>query len=145
MGLLDDFYNMQARQPQSPFADNSTAPMPGTIDPMHVMIASLLAPRQNTQQNQIPWHELLSTITNKTQYSDPVGYANKMSQLPSYMPGSQSPFNTGFFGSQLTPEARLASQGPSATTQWALRGGVQGVDAGTLRGLLNPPKQQNSY
>ena len=49
-----------------------------------------------------------------------------------------SPFDTGFFKSsaaQLTPEARLASQGNNAMNQWAQLGQVDGVDPQKLRGL----------
>jgi hypothetical protein len=34
--------------------------------------------------------------------------------------------------SRLTPEALLASQGPSAMNQWAQQGGVKGIDQGQL-------------
>lgn len=73
--------------------------------------------------------------------TDPVGTANKLSGLPSYAPGSQSPFNTGFFSPSLTPEARIASQGNSAINQWAQLGGVQGVDAGKVQGLTQQKNQ----
>ena len=49
-----------------------------------------------------------------------------------------NPFDTGFFqnsASQMTPEARLASQGPSAMNQWGAQGGVQGVDPTELARL----------
>lgn len=63
---------------------------------------------------------------------DPVGTANKLSQLPSTAPGSQNPFMSGFFNPEnqaasMSPEARLASQGASATNQWAALGGMPGV------------------
>lgn len=64
---------------------------------------------------------------------DPQGDANK-----GYVPGvdnQSNPFSTGFFqnsASQLSPEARQASQGGSAMTQWGLLGQVPGLDAGKL-------------
>lgn len=58
---------------------------------------------------------------------DPVGRGNRLSGLPSYAPGSESPFNTGFFNPEnsaasLSPAARAASQGNNAMNQWASLG-----------------------
>lgn len=64
---------------------------------------------------------------------DPQGDANK-----GYVPGvdnQSNPFSNGFFknsAAQLSPEARQASQGNSAMTQWGLLGQVPGLDAGKL-------------
>lgn len=126
-------------QPQAP--PTPTPPPTAAINPFHALITALLTPRQTTatQQQQIPWHDLISAVTAPGQYSDPVGYANKVTSMPSYAPGSQSPFNTGFFqtgASVMTPAARLASEGRSATAQWGLRGGVQGIDPKALRDLM---------
>jgi hypothetical protein len=93
--------------------------------------------------------DLAGLLQQLTINRDPVGYFNKMSQLPSYIPGSLSPFNTGFFTNPpLTPEGRLASQGGSAMTQWGLRGGVQGIDPEVLAQLMKPkpkPEDQPAY
>lgn len=72
---------------------------------------------------------------------DPVGTANKLSGLPSYAPGSQSPFNTGFFGPSATPEARLASQGSSAQNVWSQLGGMQGVNGQAVADLTGARNQ----
>jgi hypothetical protein len=76
---------------------------------------------------------------------DPVAAANRAASMPSYMPGSQSPFATGFFNpenraSSMSPEARLASQGNNAVNQWAQLGGNPGVDPFELARLTEAKK-----
>lgn len=69
--------------------------------------------------------------------NDPQGDANK-----GYIPGvdnASSPFSNGFFkdgASNMSPEARVASQGRSATNQWAALGGVPGVDPAKLQNIM---------
>lgn len=69
--------------------------------------------------------------------NDPVGDANR-----AYRPGQPSaanPFDSGFFkdsASNMSPEARIASQGRSATNQWAQLGGVPGVDPQKLQDIM---------
>jgi len=109
----------------------------GQPDPLMAILGKLLAPQQS--QGGGGGVDLAGLINTLHSAQDPVGYANKMSQLPSYMQGSQSPFNTGFFKtgtSVLTPEARIASEGGSATNQYAQRGGVRGVDPDLMRRLM---------
>jgi len=57
------------------------------------------------------------------------------SQAPSYMKNENNPFNSGYFQNQasdMSPEARLASQGGSAMNQWGMLGALPGVDAEKL-------------
>lgn len=148
----NDFLNPDYVQPGAPPTPTppTRRPLAGTaaptaVDPITALLGSLLAPRPTTQTNAIPWHELIQST--QPGYSDVHGEANKLTQLPSYVPGSASPFNTGFFDLNqssfgLTPEAKLASQGPSAQTQWGLLGGLQGVHPDILRGLLNNTNSQ---
>lgn len=97
---------------------------------------------QQPQQQQQPQDlgALLGQLRN-----DPQGDANH-----SYMPGmnnASNPFSNGFFqssASQMTPEARLASQGPSAMNQWGAMGQVGGVDPNVLQGLNQQVQQTRS-
>jgi hypothetical protein len=75
-------------------------------------------------------------LITKKMLQDPVGYYNKMASLPSNAPGSLSPFAPGGqFENvpRLTPAAQLASQGNTATNQWAQMGGVEGMDPEELK------------
>lgn len=89
----------------------------------------------SARQPQQPQTNILDIL--RATDPDPVGTNNRLAGLPSYAPGSQSPFATGFFNPEnratsLTPEARLASQGNNAMNQWAQLGGVSGVDPSAL-------------
>lgn len=68
-----------------------------------------------------------------------------------YIPGvnnEHSPFANGFFqngAAQMSPEAQMATQGRSATNQWAQLGQVPGVDPTKLQnvmGQMTPLPQQ---
>jgi hypothetical protein len=79
-------------------------PTPGAPpDPFTALISSLMAPAQPLAA--APGLDLSGLVQTMQQAKDPVGYFNKMSQLPSYAPGSMSPFNTGYFQA---PDTRLA-------------------------------------
>jgi hypothetical protein len=72
----------------------------------------------------------------EARFRDPVAYANKMASLPSYAPGAQTPFNTGYFNQpssfgftpeqvvatrdlgSVTPEERTATRGLGAADAW---------------------------
>lgn len=65
-------------------------------DPLAALIASLLAPPK-AQTQPTGGFDLSGLLKSLYAAKDPVGYANKMTAMPSYAPGSLSPFNTGFF------------------------------------------------
>lgn len=99
------------------------------------LLTALFAPRQAAA----PQGNSIQDIVRATD-PDPVGTANKLSNLPSSAPGSLSPFATGFFNPEnsaasMSPEARLASQGRSATNQWAALGANSAIDPAKLQQL----------
>lgn len=135
-------------QQQTPFAPPapSFAP-PGT------------PPQQQPQGGQNPWAMIAALMGQHSGYN-PMGEAQAdllrlqgLRHNPQgdanlgYVPGidSQSnPFSNGFFNSQasqMTQEARLASQGPNAMNQWGQLGQVQGVDPVALQ-QANQQRQQ---
>jgi hypothetical protein len=81
----------------------------------------------------------------EARYADPVAYANKMASLPSYMPGSQSPFATGYFQQpssfgfspqqvaatrdlgSVTPAERAATASLGAADAWRKIFGMRGT------------------
>lgn len=142
---FDDLYGPYNQTQSAPVVQPQAPPVatPPPVHPFNALMAALLAPTgaaaTNASAPQIPWHDIISAVINPSALRDPQGYANKVTQLPSYAPGSQSPFNTGFFNNTLKPEAALASQGLSATAQWGLRGGVAGIDPHLLRSLMRRP------
>jgi hypothetical protein len=89
------------------------------------------------QQPLIPQFDPAALV--KALRYDPVAEHSKLASLPSYAPESQSPFATGYFNQPssmgLSPEAVLASQGNTATNQWAQMGGVPNLDPELLRRL----------
>lgn len=102
-------------------------------------LMQLLQGQGQRQQPQVQQPNALDIL--QATDPDPVGTANKLSSLPSTSPGSQNPFATGFFNSEnsaasMSPEARLASQGNSAMSQWAQLGGMPGVDGSKIKGML---------
>ncbi len=75
-------------------ATPSATPTAAGADPITALLAQLLNPMPQGAGGGTDIAKLFSSLQ---QAKDPVGYANKMTSLPSYVPGSQSPFNTGFF------------------------------------------------
>ncbi len=116
---------------------NQPVPMPGGADggmnpQMMQMLMQMLAPQQQQMPQGPDFGSLLTQMRN-----DPQGDRNK-SYIPGEMNGS-NPFSNGFFNfgaKDMTPEARMATQGRSAMNQWAQKGQVPGVDAGGLQSLM---------
>ncbi len=114
-------------------ATASAVPLPQQQGPdplMTALIAALTGTRNSAPTQN--FGDLFRAARNDPQYD----------QNRSYVPGgtgASSPFTNGFFNSgaqQMSPEARAASQGRSATTQWAQLGGVPGVDPTKLNDLM---------
>ncbi len=117
MGLFDDLYGpyhqvvskpiLPPANPLPPVPATPTATTPTTAaDPLQTLLVSLLAPKQQASQG-LDFTKLLSALRN-----DPVGDANRTSSLPSYAPGSTSPFNTGYFQDAAGRTAVEAARGP---------------------------------
>lgn len=92
--------------------------------------------QQQPQQQQAPvdFASLFSSVRN-----DPQGDANR-AYVPGATSGAGSPFTNGFFNNSaadLSPEARAATQGRSASTQWAQMGQNSNVDPAKLAGLFS--------
>ena len=124
----------------TPISKPPTTTAGGSNDVFAALLSRLAQPNVQPQE-RLDLNELVKTLV---AVKDPIGTANKLMSLPSYVSGSQSPFNTGFFNSSknpLTPEARLASEGGSATAQYGLRGGVQGIDPDVLAKLMYQKKK----
>lgn len=107
-------------------------PLGAAQDPMMMLLQRLMQPQPTPQASGPDLGALLAQLRN-----DPQADQNK-----AYMPGVQNaanPFDNGFFNqsaASLSPEARQATQGNSAMTQWASRGAVPGVDPGILQSLM---------
>lgn len=99
---------------------------------MMALLMKLLAPQPQATSGGADMGSLLAQLRN-----DPVGDRNR-----NYAAGTDNaanPFANGFFqnsAADMTPEARLASQGRSAANQWGQLGQLPGVDAGKLSALM---------
>lgn len=99
---------------------------------MMALLMKLLAPQPQATSGGTDMGSLLAQLRN-----DPVGDRNR-----NYAAGTDNaanPFANGFFqnsAADMTPEARLASQGRSAANQWGQLGQLPGVDAGKLTALM---------
>ncbi len=63
------------------------------------------------------------TLTTQKMLQDPVGYANKMRSVPGFE--WNNPEGAFYNRVKLSPEATLASQGNTATNQWAQQDGAK--------------------
>lgn len=93
-------------------------------------LGALFAPQQ--QSPGIDFAKLFGAMRN-----DPVHDQN--SAYNAGVSGPANPFSNGFFNdtaASMSPEARVASQGRSATNQWAQLGGVPGVDPEKLKNIM---------
>lgn len=107
-------------------------------------------------QAQNPWAAIMALMGQQGQQFSPMDHANAdLARLRGlrndpqgdanlgYVPGQGGPgspwagplqFNNQ--ASQMSPEAQMATQGRTATNQWAQLGGVPSVDSGKLQGLM---------
>lgn len=125
------------QQQQQMFPTFGGMPQGQPLDPLQQFFMALSQRFSQPQQQMDPSAFIKTALTE--QRNDPVGDFSKRASLPSYAPESQSPFSTGYFNQPssagLSPEAVQASQGNSATNQWAQLGGIPGVDPQQLKQL----------
>lgn len=106
------------------------------------------------QQQQAPTGPDLGALLAQIR-NDPQGDANR--GYVAGHDGAGNPFSNGFFNdtaAQMSPEARMATQGRSAKNQWAQLGQNPGVEASGLTALMGkmtpipsgpPPEQLDQY
>lgn len=118
----------------------------GQPNPMGQLMADALKPSPTQAAGSPALDQAIATLAARGPHGERhIGMSGE--EITPSNPMGQSGFERQFWATrpQLTPEAQLASQGPSAMTQWAQRGGVQGVNPDVLRALMTPtnvPPQQ---
>lgn len=106
-------------------------------NPFAALIAALMSPQGGSNYN--PMDEANADVRRLQGLRNDPQHDRNMDYAPG-LPGPSNPFSNGFFNfgaAQMSPEARMATQGGSAMNQWAQLGGVDGVDPGKLQGLMS--------
>lgn len=129
MATLEELQRTNPNAPFAGFGVPQDAPAaPGGDDALFKLIAALI----NRPQPENPMAPLFARLANP----DPVGERNRQWNQTGPGGGFDMAKEAGFFGAGLTPEARMASQGPTAQNQWAQLGGVQDIDPVALATLM---------
>src|SRR5258705_8554016 len=112
-GKMVDFGNLQ-----DPLRQILYGQQPANDQAATMQLARYMMDRWAQSQEPIS-----QTLTTQKMLKDPVGYANKMRSVPGFE--WNNPEGAFYNRVKLSPEATLASQGNTATNQWAQQDGAK--------------------
>lgn len=125
LGSLANLWSLGGLQTQAPapVAAQPQAPVAGRMDPAQAKyLEGIMNLWRTKQENQSP-EAIRQNLQSLAEYEDPVAHAQEQHQArlagDPWGPGGQFANRP-----QLSEEAKLASQGNTATNQWAQRGAV---------------------